>query len=177
MVVRLATLAIVCAAALVSAASAGNVDPRALVLQQRDVPAGFERDHAQSGALPNDDVRFSDAKAFVTRSGRVGGYLAQFVERDRGIGLQSRVDLFRRPAGARMMLARVYDRWQQLASTDPYGRVRIGTEGWVFGGPVDTIVFWRSGRTFAWVLGVNMTRQPTLALARKQQRRIAAVLR
>lgn len=177
MVMRLVTAVAVAAATLVVPASAAEVDPKALVLQQRDVPAGFRLDDAKSGVLANEEVRASDDPAFIGRSGRITGYLVQYAQREHGIGLQSRVDLFRRSAGARMMLARVHRSWQRLAPTDPSGRARIGDEGWVFGGPVDTIVFWRSGRAFALVLGVNLTKKPTLALARIQQRRIAAALR
>jgi hypothetical protein len=75
-----------------------------------------------------------------------------------------------------MMLARVRENWVRLAPSDPSSRARIGTEGWVFGGPVDTLVFWRYGRAFALVLGVNVNKQQTLVLARKQQQRIAARL-
>jgi hypothetical protein len=172
---RALTLFAVCAAFVLAVpASAGGLDPRALVLQQADVPAGFQLDRAQSGIQTNTDLRDD---AFVARSGRITGYLAQYVQRQPSSGVQSRVDLFRRPAGARMMLAKAKDWWRRFGQGEPPPRRgQIGAESWIFGGFVDTVVIWRYGRAYALVLGVGMTKQRTLALARAQQRRIAAAL-
>jgi hypothetical protein len=157
-------------------ASAAQVEPRALVLQRSDVPADFRLDPTKSGAVPNAEVPDPYDPAFVARTGRITGYFVQYVQPGAGVGLQSRADLFRKPGGARMMLARVHEGWLKLAYGDSWGRVRIGAEGWFFGGDVDTAVYWRHGRVFALVLGINMTKARTLELARKQQRRIAAAL-
>jgi hypothetical protein len=174
---RVLTLIVVCAAALAVPASAAQVNPKALVLQQRDLPADFQLDRTKSGVLTNAEARDPVDPAFVTRAGRITGYFVQYVQPGRGSGIQSQVDLFRKPGGARMMLERVHESWLNLANGDPSGRARIGTEGWFFGGDVDTIVYWRYGRAAAYVLGINMSKQRTLALARLQQRRIAAALR
>ena len=157
-------------------ASAAQVDPKGLVLQRSDVPANFRLDPAKSGVVPNSDVRDPSDPTFVSRAGRVTGYFVQYVEPGAGSGLQSQVDMFRKPGGARMMLARVHQAWLKLAHGDPWGRVRIGNEGWFFGGQVDTAVYWRNGRAVGLVLGINLSKKRTLALARKQQRRIAAAL-
>lgn len=173
---RVMLFAAVCASALAVPASAAQVDPKALVVQQRDVPAEFRLDRAQTGVVTNSEVRVPYEPTFVARSGRITGYVVQYVHPDRDTGVQSGADVFRRPAGARMMLARGRETWRKLAQGDPWGRAGIGTESWALGGSVDTIVLWRYDRIFAVVLGVGMTKQRTLALARIQQRRIAAAL-
>jgi hypothetical protein len=157
-------------------ASAAPVDPRALVLQRSDVPVEFRLDPARSGVVSNSEVPTPDDPSFVARAGRTTGYFVQYVLPGAGSGLQSQVDLFRKPGGARMMLARVHESWLKLANGDQWGRVRIGNEGWFFGGQVDTAVYWRHGRAAALVLGINLNKKRTIALARKQQRRIAAAL-
>jgi hypothetical protein len=157
-------------------ASAARVDPKRLVLQQRDVPAGFRLDLTKSGVLTNAEVADPSDPTFMARAGRVTGYFVQYVHPLTGAGLQSQVDLFRKPGGARMMLARVHESWMRLANGDPWGRVRIGDEGWYFGGLADTAVYWRDGRAVGLVLGISLSKARTIALARKQQRRIAAAL-
>lgn len=157
-------------------ASAARVDPKGLVLQRSDVPVGFRLDPARSGVVPNPEFRTPDDPSFAARAGRVTGYFVQYVQPGAGSGLQSQVDLFRKPGGARMMLARVHEGWLKLARGDPWGSVRIGNGGWFFGGQVDTAVYWRHGRAVGLVLGINLSKSRTIALARKQQRRIAAAL-
>jgi opacity protein-like surface antigen len=174
---RVLTLIAVCAAAFAVTASAAQVNPKALVLQQRDAPAGFQLDRTKSGLLTNAEVRDPSDPTFEARAGRTTGYFVQYVQRGTGSGVQSQVDLFRKPGGARMLLERVHASWLKLANGDPWGRARIGTEGWYFGGDVDSAVYWRYGRAVGFVLGIGMSRQQTLALARLQQRRIAAALR
>ena len=58
--------------------------------------------------------------------------------------------------------------------------VRIGDEGFVLYGGVDSQlawVSWRSGRVTATLAGWGVPRSTTIALARRQQRRIAAAPR
>jgi hypothetical protein len=157
-------------------ASAAQLDPKRLVLQRSDVPTDFRLDLARSGVVPNSDVEAPADPTFAARTGRITGYFVQYVHAGTGSGLQSQVDLFRKPGGARMMLARVHEGWQRLANGDPRGRVRIGDEGFFFGGQVDTAVYWRHGRAAGLVLGISLSKARTVALARKQQRRIAAAL-
>jgi hypothetical protein len=168
-------IALCVAVVVVLPAAAAELDPKTLVLQQADVPARFQLDRAQSGVRTNANAG-EDAK-FLARSGRITGYVAQYVQRQPSRGVQSRVDLFRRPAGARLMFARANEKWRRFTQGEPRQRGRIGTESWIYGGFVDTVVIWRYGRAYAFVLGLGMTKERTLTLARKQQSRIAAALR
>jgi hypothetical protein len=156
-------------------ASAAQVDPKRLVLQRSDVPADFRLDLTKSGPVPNTEVRIPYDPTFVARTGRISGYFVQYVQQG-GTGLQSQADLFRKPGGARMMLARMHEGWLKLANGDPWGRVRIGDEGFFFGGQVDTAVYWRHSRAVGLVLGINLSKARTVALARKQQQRIVSAL-
>lgn len=155
-------------------ASAARVDPKGLVLQRSDVPAGFRLDLSKSGVVSNAETADPSDPTFMARAGRITGYFVQYVQPRTGSGLQSQVDLFRKPGGARMMLGRVHGSWMRLANGDPWGRVRVGDEGWFFGGQVDTAVYWRRGRAVGLVLGINLGKARTVALARKQDQRIAA---
>jgi hypothetical protein len=174
---RFATIAALCAASvLVLPASAARVEPKSLVLQQADVPAGFQLDRSRSRPRTSAELSRTDPK-FVSRSGWLGGYLVQYVQPGGiGVGVQSTADLFRRPAGTKLMYARFQKFWRELSQAEPGARANIGTESWYYGGSVDTVVFWRYRRAFAFVLGVNMSKKKTLALARVQQRRMVAAL-
>jgi hypothetical protein len=174
---RALTLSVVCIGLVLALpAAAAQVNPKALVLQQRDVPAGFQLDRTRSGPATNADVRDPSDPSFQARAGRISGYFVQYVQPGVGVGVQAQVDLFRNRGGARMQLGRLHEGWLKLAAGDPWGRVRIGDEGWFFGGDADTAVYWRQGRAVGHLLGISMTKQQTLALARKQQRRMAAAL-
>jgi hypothetical protein len=176
---RRGVLGAVLALILAVPASAAAVHPRALVLQRADVPAEFVLDRAESGVRRNDGAFFPDGdnEAFVARSGRITGYVAQYVKRGRDVGIQSSVDVFRRPVGARMMLVRVHGWWRRLGGGNPGRRGDISAESWVYAGSIDTVVLWRFGRIYGSVLGFGLSEDRTLALARVQQRRIAAALR
>lgn len=166
------------AVALAMPASAADVNPRALVLRQSDVPAELRLDRRASGLRTNGEESQGDrgAKAFVTRAGRIVGYVARYVHPGRDQGIESRADVFRDPKGARLMLNRFDAFWRQLAPGIPRARAGIGAESWVYSGSIDSVVAWRHGRVFGSILGVGMTRERTLALARLQQRRIAGAL-
>jgi hypothetical protein len=59
-------------------------------------------------------------------------------------------------------------------------RSRIGAEAWVYRGRTSVmfaVVIWRHGRVFAGIAGQGISVDRTLALARAQDRRIAAGLR
>ena len=175
-------LGVVAAAALLSAPlAAAEIDPRALVLRQSDVPAGFVVDRGDTGLRTNEREAKSDprASALFERWGRVTGYEAEF---DRGsASISSRADLLRTAKGARMLL----DFFElEMRKSGIKGlvrtRLRLGAEGWVYRGRSPfafTVVAWRYGRVFAGVAGTGISRARTLALARVQQRRIAAALR
>ena len=113
------------------------------------------------------------------RSGRLTGYEVAY-DRD-GAGIEARADVFRRALGARILFE-WYDR--ELSKSGLRGlrraAIRVGTAGWVYSGPNPspfTLVVWRYDRVFAGVVTFGLTRTRTIALARAQQRRMAAVLR
>lgn len=170
------------AAALLVAvpASATEVDPKLLVLQQADVPAGFQLDRDESGVRTNAGEAKSgpEARALIARAGRVTGYEASWSKES--ITLQSRVDLCERSAGARVVFDYIED-GMKLAGIKGLRRepAGIGSESWVYwAGPRGlTLVAWRHGRVFAGIVGLGLTKARALALARVQQRRITAALR
>jgi len=179
--VRLVLVAVAVAALLAVHASAADVDPKALVLRQADVPSGFRLDLQASGVRTNasESRRSSELRALLTRSGRVTGYEAEFDGRDAMI--RSRTDLFRRPEGARMMLIWV-DKQARLSGLKGLKRARagVGAESWIYwqaSASGSAVAIWRYGAAFAGVQGLGLSKARVLALARKQQRRIAAALR
>lgn len=160
-------------------ATAADVHPRSFALQQADVPSGFKIDRAKTGVRSNaSELRQNpELAALFARVGRVTGYSAEFRRGSAFIG--SRVDLVRGPAGARVLLA-WYDREVRKSGVLALqrSRARVGAESWVFWEPSTklTLVAWRYKRVFAGVLGTDLTKEQTLALARAQQRRIAVAL-
>ncbi len=180
---RYAIATVVTAGVLALPASAAELDPRVLVLQSADVPAGFVLDREDTGVRTNEDeARESrQTRALIARLGRVTGYEAEW-DQDRGMNvIHSRVDVFRATAGARMLLD-LYSTGFRTSGVKGLRRtaVRIGDEGFVFHGGGNSQlawVSWRSGRVGATLAGWGVPRSTTIALARKQQRRIAAALR
>jgi hypothetical protein len=178
---RIALGAVAAAALLSAPLAAAELDPGALVLRQSDVPAGFEVDRVQTGSRTNEQEAKSDprAAALFERWGRVTGYEAGF---DRGsASIDSRADLLRTAKGARMLLD-FFELEMRKGGIKGLvrSRVRLGAEGWVYRGRSPfafTVVAWRYKRVFAGVAGMGISRDGTLALARVQQRRIAAALR
>lgn len=167
-------------AAVVPLASAAP-SPQELVLRQADVPAGFRLDPAESGVRSNArEIEASpQLRPLFARWNRVTGYEATFERKGDSSEISARADLFRRAAGARSLLV-WFDRELRKASPVPLRRtaVPIGAGGWAYTGTAVTLVVWRSGRVFAGVSGEGaVTKARTLALARMQQRRIAAALR
>jgi hypothetical protein len=160
-------------------AAAADVHPRALALALTDVPSGFEVDRARTGIRSNaSEVRkYPDLAELFERVDRVTGYSIEFRKGSAFIG--SRADLVRRPVGARILLA-WYDREIRKGGVGGLRRSRagVGSESWVFWEETSklTLVAWRYRRVFAAVLGTDLTKEQTLALARAQQRRIAAAL-
>lgn len=160
-------------------AAAADVYPRALALHLADVPSGFTLDRARSGVRSNasEVSRHPELATLFARAGRVTGYSAEFRRGSAFIG--SRADLLLRPQGARVLLA-WYDREVRKGGVRGLerSRARVGAESWLFWEPTSelALVAWRFRRVFAAVLGTDLTKEQTLALARAQQRRIAAAL-
>jgi hypothetical protein len=173
-------LAVAVSAAVAVPALAAGIDPADLVLRQADVPAGFRVDRDDTGVQKNPAafVGNREARALAARSGRVTGYEAKF-DGD-AAAIYSRADVFKTSAGARMVL-RFFDREMRRSGIRGLKRSpsSIGAEAWVYGGrspAMFTVVVWRHGRVWAGAAGMGVSRATTLALARAQERRIAAAL-
>jgi hypothetical protein len=169
------------AVALPAAAATAKLDPSTLVLQSADVPAGFEVDPSETGLRTNarEAKREPSFRTLYRRWGRVTGYEVEFDGRRASIG--SRADLMRTSQGAQLMLD-----WYALEVRKIGIRgfirneVTVGDEGWAYRSRTPAkfiIVTWRSGRVFAGLGTTGLSYERTLALARIQQRRIAAALR
>lgn len=172
---------VVLAVAVPAFAAELDLDPSTVVLQKSDVPAGFTLDRKASGVRSNESEAKDEPpfRALFVRWGRVTGYEVEFDRKSASIG--SRADILRTPAGARAM----YD-WFGLEVRKigirgfQRGQVRIGDEGLLYRSRTPasfTIVMWRSGRVFAGVGSTGVSTERTVALARAQQRRMAAALR
>jgi hypothetical protein len=166
-----------------SPAAAGQVDPKALLLRQSDLPAGFRLLPDQSGPRPNRELVSGgpDHARQVQRSGRVSGYVRiwNLRTRDDARLISSLADLCRTASGARIWLAWLDARARLQSGQLGHRRQRvgIGDEGWAYSDQDSATVGWRQGRAVAllsvWGLGLRKA----LVLARVQQRRIAATLR
>jgi hypothetical protein len=162
-------------------ASAAEVDPRTLVLRQVDVPAGFELDRNGSGLRTNQSEAKGDRRlpALFRRWGRVTGYETEYDRRE--ATLTSRADLFRTPEGSELMMAYVVEDAKKSGIKGlRRSPARIGAGGWVYGGGSGSgafnLVIWRHQRVFAGLVAFGVQKGRMLALARAQQRRIAAAL-
>jgi hypothetical protein len=180
--VRLVVIAFAALSLLLVPLAAAEVSPKALVLQQADVPRGFMLDARKSGLRPNSTEAKSDAEArrMLARAGRVTGYENEFERRDEAM-ISSRADVLSNADGARFVLSWI-DREARTSGIRGLKRsaVRIGAEGWLYtgGSPfVLTFVIWRHDRVFAGVAGTLVSTEQVVRLARVQQRRIAAALR
>ena len=180
---RLASL-LIATAALALPASAANVNPRVFVLSRFDVPAHYEFDEDNSTILPGELASgYAGGRPVVARAGYVNGYLASYLNVDppRWHHVASAAFVFRRAEGARMYLAWFDEAFKKHNATQRR-TVDLGDAGWIYvsrSRDNGTHVAWRSGRVVALVLCEWMTphRALALAMARKQQRRIADALR
>jgi hypothetical protein len=166
--------------------SAADLEPEVLVLRPTEVPRGYVIDRRESHKTPNEAfARSARVRKLVTRAGRVTGYVRVYRHHSSRLKvINAGVDLYRRPNGARRMLA-FHDAEQRRHNErrgiiHAYGRerARIGSESWVYwsGYPgYFVLVVWRHGRLLGAVVTWDIGRQRTLALARLQQRRMAAV--
>ena len=178
MTARLAIVAALAAALLVSPALAVEVDPKALVLGVRDVPKGFRIDSSESGVRTNalEAKEHPESRAPFQRMRRVIGYQALYARGESRI--EARSDLFRDAAGARDFLLLTEREWRKSGAKGlkraPAG---VGTESWVYWNSLYAVVYWRYSKVWSGVSGIGLGKARTLALAREQQRRIAAALR
>ena len=168
-------------------ASAAVVDPQALVLRQGDVPSRFTVDPRESRVTSNEFHSRHGLGKLVARTGRVTGYRRVFRVGDSRVNvIQSGVDVFRDPAGPRIMLARddaeIRRINRKVGVINAYGREKagLGSASWVYwsGYPgYYVFVVWCQGRLQGWINSWDVGREGTLKLARIQQRRMAAALR
>ena len=179
-VLLVAAVSVLC---LVAPAGSATVDPSLLVLRATDVPAGYRL--GDSGVLTNaSETKREPALAELYRSsGRVTGYHAVFETADgsRGPSFQSRSDLFRRGAGAHAYFVAL-DREMGRVGIAGLKRTKatIGAEGLVYGGSAAasafTLVLWREGRAVGAMIGIDVPKDRTVALARRQQLRMHRAL-
>lgn len=162
-------------------ASAAEIDPKSLALHQRDVPSGFVLDRDASGPRTNESEASGDrrARALFKRWGRVSGYQTEY--KRQVATLTSRVDLFRTSRGAELFIAYIVEEAKKSGIKGlRRSPVRIGAGGWFYAGGSGSsaigFVVWRHTRVFAGVVALGVPRTPILALARAQQRRIAAAV-
>lgn len=162
-------------------AAAGEVSPKLLVLQQADVPSGFQLDRDESGLRSNEHEAKGNRRLrdLIRRWERVTGYEAVFDRHDASIS--SRAEVFRTPEGAGRLIAYVVAEMKKSGIRGLHrSPLRIGKDGWLYGGKdaasTFNLAFWRHGRVFAGVAAYGVAKPRTVALARAQQRRIAAAL-
>ncbi len=178
MTARLAIVASLAAALLVAPALASEVDPKALVLGDRDVPKGFRVDPSESGVRTNalEAREHPESREPFERMRRVIGYQALYARGESRI--EARSDLFRDAQGARDFLLLTEREWRKSGAKGlkraPAG---VGAEGWVYWNSLYAVVYWRYSKVWSGVSGIGLGKARTLALARDQQRKIAAALR
>jgi hypothetical protein len=178
---RLVLVVLALAGTVVVSPSAATVDPKALVIRPSDVPAGYVLSRSESGLRTNQqEARESpEAGRLFRRLGRVTGYQLIFEGRDER-KIEARADVFASPDGAREML-RYADRQAGLAGIRGLRRARadIGADGvvvYVRSSWVESYVYWRYRSVWAALGGRGLPKEQALALARVQQRRMAAAL-
>ena len=178
---RFALITLVVLPVIALPAAAATVDPKQLVLAPTDVPAGFRLDRAETGIRTNEleAKEYPETRAPFRRWRRVIGYQASYRGKDAS-RIEARADLFRDAAGARQ-LQDWADREYRRSGISGLRRSHagVGAGGVVFWGgghAGHAFVLWRYGRVWAGIAGIGLGKERTLALARAQQRRIAAVL-
>jgi len=180
--VRRLTAVALAALVLVSVAGAAGADPKTLVLQKSDLPAGFRVDASSTHYAPN----AAFPRKLVASSGRIAGYIATYEKGPAAI--VSTAHLFGKAAGAHMFLA-AEDAQQRALNVQRVKRgglayrrrsVTVGDEGalwWSKQTPRSALIlWWRTGRVFASVSTWGLGADRTVALARSQQRRIENTL-
>ena len=166
---------------LIGAAAAATPDPARLVLRETDLPKGYSVLRANTGRVTNAAAAQGDPE--LTRGfaawGRIKGYN---VEWDGGLAgaISSSAELFRTARGAKAYLA-----WSVANAPSRTGlvfrhRAGLGDEAYVarksFGGAPWVLVIWRYRSVFATTSADTLGVERTVALARIEQRRLAAAL-
>jgi len=185
---RQLALLLISTAAFALPASAANVNPRVFVLSQSDVPAHYEFDKDNSTILPSElAAGWAGGRPVVARAGYLNGYVSSYLNVDgpRWHHIASAAFVFRQAKGARLYLAWLDKHTREQTGEYDAGKrstVDLGDAGWMYvarSRDTGTRVAWRSERVVALVNCEWMSahRALALAMARKQQRRIADALR
>ena len=157
-----------------------RLEPRALVLQSSEVPAGYELQERSSG-----DIRAVGAPDVLARPGLIGGYYATYWNTRAATSkvIVSASYLYRSPAGAKAALSATEREARRNAPVSlERRRIQIGSGGMLYTAHSReraTAVLWRFDRVLA-VLNCSSQldhEKLALALAKTQQRRVAAALR
>jgi hypothetical protein len=177
-VLRLAVV-VLAAFAVALPAGAATVDPKGLVIGPAQVPAGFRVDPDETGLRTNEReaTDHPETRPLFRRWGRLTGYQVRYEKSD-DASIEARADLFENASGAQA-LHRWVDRETQKSGIKGLvrARARIGSEGAVYSFGRFTLVYWRYGRAWSGIAAYRLTPARTMALARAQQRRIAAAIR
>ena len=176
----LALVAVLASGLLAAGTAAARLAARTLVLQSTEVPAGYELQKGSSG-----DIRAVGAPDVLARPGLVGGYYATYWNTRAGSArtIVSASYVYRSPAGARAALAATEREARRNAPASlAIRQLRIGSGGVLYTAPTKeraSAVLWQFDRVLAVLnCGSQLDHETlALALARKQQRRIAAALR
>jgi hypothetical protein len=163
-----------------SAAAAAQPDPEGLVLRQSDMPRGYSLDRDESGLRTNalEAKEYPQLRSKFGAWRRIVGYQVEYERDDETIG--SRADLFRGRSGPQSML--VWFRKELRKSTLPARatKLELGDEAWLYrwklAGDQFGLIVWRFRTVFALVGASELRTARTIALARTQQRRIAAAV-
>ena len=180
---RAALVVTLFALCLAAPAASAAVDPSRLVLRAADVTPGFRLDRSEVLTNSSESAREPALAALYRSTRRVTGYRAVFETGDgsRGPTIESRSDVFRQAAGAHIYVV-AFDREMRRAGIAGLTRAaaRIGAEGLVFSGSAVgsayTLVLWRQGRAVGAVIGIDVPKARTIALARRQQLRMDGAL-
>lgn len=177
---RRAVVVLVLAGVAALPAGAATVDPRMLVVGPADVPVDFRVDPQSTGIRTNelDAKEFPETRALFRRWHRITGYQAAYERGDARI--VARADVFRGADGARRLVDRID---LEIRKSGLGGQTRsravLGGGGWLYAAPRlggYTVVAWRYRRVAATLVAVRLPTARMVALARAQQRRIAAAL-
>ena len=158
------------------------VDPTTMVLRKTDVAGGYTVLRANTGPLPNTKAAQGNRELITGFKawGRITGYSVEYQGGIKGT-IGSRVDLFRGRRGAGSFLDWVAKNTPPNTGLAFVRReAGLGDEAFVFrkdfGSTVFVVVEWRYRNVSAHVGADSVGVKGAIALARIQQRRIAAAL-
>jgi hypothetical protein len=166
-----------------TAVAVAGIEPTTMVLRKADLPGGYTVLRANTGPLPNAKAAQGNREliAGFKSWGRITGYSVEYQGGTKGT-IGSRVDLFRARPGARSFLGWVAKNTPpNTGLTFVRREARLGDEAFVYRKDFESTVFvvveWRYRNVAAHIGADSLGINGAIALARVQQRRIAAALR